>query len=78
MRSCTIFVIAIGIHSHLGETGAINEVGVSGEPDWEDEDFIFKDMTLIGVAGIEDPVRPEVSLLPCACFYILVACKAKL
>ena len=39
----------------------MNDVAVNGEPDWEDEDYIFKDMTLIGVAGIEDPVRPEVT-----------------
>lgn len=44
----------------IGDANAINEVVVNGEPDWEDEDFIFKDMTLIGVTGIEDPVRPEV------------------
>ena len=60
----------------IGETGAINEVGVSGEPDWEDEDFIFKDMTLIGVAGIEDPVRPEVCFP--TMYRFLVACKANL
>ena len=52
------------MNSHLtGGNAATNEVGVNGEPDWEDEDFIFKDMTLIGIAGIEDPVRPEVSTL---------------
>ena len=46
---------------NAGETSAANEVAVTAEPDWEDEDFIFKGMTLVGVAGIEDPVRPEVS-----------------
>jgi len=44
----------------IGDGAGMNDVAVNGEPDWEDEDYIFKDMTLIGVAGIEDPVRPEV------------------
>lgn len=28
--------------------------------DWEDEDGIIKDLTLLAIVGIEDPVRPEV------------------
>ena len=53
-----------------GGNAATNEVNINGEPDWEDEEFIFKDMTLIGIAGIEDPVRPEVAF---HCLF-LVAC----
>ncbi|XP_061446407.1 plasma membrane calcium-transporting ATPase 1-like [Rhineura floridana] len=30
------------------------------EPNWDEEDDIFKDLTCIAVVGIEDPVRPEV------------------
>ncbi len=30
------------------------------EPEWEDENNIVQDMTLIGIVGIQDPVRPEV------------------
>lgn len=37
-----------------------NDVTVSEEPDWEDEDNIVKELTCVCVVGIEDPVRPEV------------------
>ncbi|XP_053217833.1 plasma membrane calcium-transporting ATPase 1-like [Podarcis raffonei] len=30
------------------------------EPNWDNEDEIFKDLTCIAIVGIEDPVRPEV------------------
>lgn len=33
----------------------------SPEPDWDNENNILLDLTCIGVVGIEDPVRPEVS-----------------
>lgn len=33
---------------------------VAGDVDWEDEDAIIGDLTLVGIVGIEDPVRPEV------------------
>lgn len=29
--------------------------------DWEDEEAVVSDLTALGVVGIEDPVRPEVS-----------------
>lgn len=38
-----------------------NEVQIDGEPNWDDEDNIVKELTCICVVGIEDPVRPEVS-----------------
>eukprot|EP00794_Sanderia_malayensis_P006980 gene6980-7765_t len=31
-----------------------------GEPDWEDEQAIIKDLICVGIFGIEDPVRAEV------------------
>jgi len=40
---------------------APNEVLMESEPDWENEDTIVSDMTCLGIVGIEDPVRPEVS-----------------
>ena len=33
----------------------------SPEPDWDDEENIVNDLTCIGIVGIQDPVRPEVS-----------------
>lgn len=33
-----------------------------GEPDWDQENDILTSLTCVCVVGIEDPVRPEVSL----------------
>lgn len=33
-----------------------------GEPDWDSENDILTGLTCICVVGIEDPVRPEVSV----------------
>ena len=33
---------------------------VGGEPNWEDEDSIIRNLTCLCIVGIEDPVRPEV------------------
>ena len=30
------------------------------EPDWESEDDIVSELVLLGIVGIQDPVRPEV------------------
>ena len=32
------------------------------EIDWDDEEDVVSGLTLIGIVGIEDPVRPEVIL----------------
>ncbi|PIO56253.1 hypothetical protein TELCIR_22348, partial [Teladorsagia circumcincta] len=32
----------------------------SGPIDWDDEETIRSGMTMIGIMGIQDPVRPEV------------------
>lgn len=29
--------------------------------DWDDEDEVVGDLVLLGIVGIQDPVRPEVS-----------------
>lgn len=29
---------------------------------WNDEEFIFRDLTCVCICGIEDPVRPEVTI----------------
>ena len=39
---------------------AFKEVGAEENVDWEDENAVMAGLTLIGVVGIEDPVRPEV------------------
>lgn len=41
-----------------------NEIAYSGEIDWENEEQIVGDMTAIAIVGIQDPVRPGLSLPP--------------
>ena len=31
------------------------------EPDWDDEDGVISNLVLLGIVGIQDPVRTEVS-----------------
>ena len=33
--------------------------------DWDNEDQVVSELTLVGIVGIEDPVRPEVSQCTC-------------
>ena len=35
--------------------------GISHNVDWDDEEGVVSNLTLVGVVGIQDPVRPEVS-----------------
>lgn len=42
---------------------ASGEVVVDEEPDWDDEDEILSCLVCLCIVGIEDPVRPEVSLM---------------
>src|SRR5687768_3077510 len=44
------------------KAAAPNEIQMEAEPDWEDEDAIITRLTCLAIVGIEDPVRPEVSL----------------
>lgn len=45
-----------------GEVKAANEVKIESEPNWDDEEGILSRLTCLGIVGIEDPVRPEVSV----------------
>ena len=40
-----------------------NQVQIQNEPDWDDEDKIVSRLTLLAIAGIEDPLRPEVYII---------------
>lgn len=53
--------IAVAYKDFVPHKGEENEVVCEGEPNWEDEDNIVKDLTCVCIVGIEDPVRPEVS-----------------
>uniref|UniRef100_A0A0N5B1V3 Calcium-transporting ATPase n=1 Tax=Strongyloides papillosus TaxID=174720 RepID=A0A0N5B1V3_STREA len=37
-----------------------NEIAFDGDINWDDEDAVIKGLTLVGIVGIQDPVRPEV------------------
>nr|CAH8853004.1 unnamed protein product [Trichobilharzia regenti] len=37
-----------------------NDLVIQKEPNWDDEDQLLEGLTLLGIIGIEDPVRPEV------------------
>lgn len=53
-----------GIHwmyVNAGSSATSNDENMSGEPQWDDEDNIVSKLTCLGILGIEDPVRPEVS-----------------
>jgi len=52
--------ICIAYKNYVPENAEINEVQMSSEPDWDNEDSIVSALTCICVVGIEDPVRPEV------------------
>jgi len=39
----------------------INQVHIDNEPNWDDEENTVNNLTCLGLVGIEDPVRPEVS-----------------
>src|SRR5882724_2360439 len=42
------------------EPNGANEVQITGEPNWDDEDSVTTGLTCLCIVGIEDPVRPEV------------------
>lgn len=48
-----------------------NEILMTSEPDWEDEAGVGSDLTCLCVVGIEDPVRPEVTLNICVLHWLL-------
>lgn len=53
--------IAVAYKDFVPHKAEENEVLSEGDPNWDDEDNIVKDLTCVCIVGIEDPVRPEVS-----------------
>lgn len=45
------------------EDGAVNDERLREDLNWEEEEDIISRLTCISIVGIEDPVRPEVSVL---------------
>jgi len=62
LRLCAM---QIYLHLYIVADAKPNEVLMTGEPNWENENDIISNLTCICVVGIEDPVRPEVSM---SCF----------
>ncbi|GIY56470.1 plasma membrane calcium-transporting ATPase 3 [Caerostris darwini] len=60
MASDGLRTIALAYKDYLYETTTQNQIQITSEPDWENEDDIISDLTCICIVGIEDPVRPEV------------------
>lgn len=54
--------ISIAYRDFVPGKAEINQVHIDSEPNWDDEDYIVSNLTALCVVGIEDPVRPEVSL----------------
>ena len=46
----------------IPDSAATGETQFAEEPDWEKEDEIVSNLTCICIVGIEDPVRPEVTM----------------
>lgn len=44
------------------EDGAVNDERLREDLNWEEEEDIISRLTCISIVGIEDPVRPEVSV----------------
>jgi Ca2+ transporting ATPase len=54
--------ISVAYRDFVPGKAEINQVHYETEPNWDDEQNIIANLTCIGIFGIEDPVRPEVSI----------------
>lgn len=52
--------IAVAYKDFVPHKAEEHEVLSEGDPNWDDEDNIVRDLTCLCIVGIEDPVRPEV------------------
>jgi magnesium-transporting ATPase (P-type) len=55
--------ISIAYRDFVPGKAEINQVHIDNEPNWDDEEHIVNNLTCLGLVGIEDPVRPEVSVI---------------
>ncbi|KAK0399123.1 hypothetical protein QR680_002907 [Steinernema hermaphroditum] len=60
MASDGLRTIGLAYKDFVPENAARNEVLMTGDINWDDEETIREGMTAIAVVGIQDPVRPEV------------------
>ncbi|XP_066944457.1 plasma membrane calcium-transporting ATPase 3-like [Macrobrachium rosenbergii] len=52
--------IGIAYRDLVPYQAAINQTEIKSTPDWNEEDVLITDLTLLAILGVEDPVRPEV------------------
>lgn len=55
--------ISIAYRDFVPGKAEINQVHIDSEPNWDDEEHTVNNLTCLGLVGIEDPVRPEVSVI---------------
>lgn len=55
--------ISIAYRDFVPGKAEINQVHIDSEPNWDDEEHTVNNLTCLGLVGIEDPVRPEVSII---------------
>ncbi|CAL1300144.1 unnamed protein product [Larinioides sclopetarius] len=60
MASEGLRTIGIAYKDYVYAAEAQNQIQITSEPDWENEDAIVSELTCLCIVGIEDPVRPEV------------------
>lgn len=63
--------IAVAYRDFVPGKAEINQVHYDNEPNWDDEDNIINNLTCMLIVGIEDPVRPEVTIF--LSFIVVVA-----
>jgi Ca2+ transporting ATPase len=60
MASDGLRTLGLAYKDYVYNNAKNNEISITKEPDWENEEEVKNGLTAIGVVGIQDPVRPEV------------------
>uniref|UniRef100_A0AC34FP68 Calcium-transporting ATPase n=1 Tax=Panagrolaimus sp. ES5 TaxID=591445 RepID=A0AC34FP68_9BILA len=60
MASDGLRTLGLAYKDYVYNNAKNNEIQITKEPDWENEEEVKNGLTAIGVVGIQDPVRPEV------------------
>ncbi|XP_049785993.1 plasma membrane calcium-transporting ATPase 4-like [Schistocerca cancellata] len=55
-------VIAIAYRDFVQKYAKVNQSFILEQPDWDKEETIFSNLTLLAIVGIADPMRPEDSM----------------
>ncbi|XP_049829100.1 plasma membrane calcium-transporting ATPase 4-like [Schistocerca gregaria] len=60
-------VIAIAYRDFVQKYAKVNQSFILEQPDWDKEETIFSNLTLLAMMGIADPMRPEVPVAVARC-----------